>query len=161
MNNIKSNSQLKQKKNIKKIKFNIKEHNNTYSNIKTINLIWPIKKPVLFRYFNSNKKNIYNGIALGAPSGTKVFAALYGKVLYTGKQFNCFGNIIILQHSDFLVTIYGNLSHIYVQSGMNIQQNQSIGIVGCTGNVESPRIHFEVRYHGYPIDPLILLKKMQ
>ena len=44
---------------------------------------------------------------------------------------------------------------------MNIQQNQSIGIVGCTGNVESPRIHFEVRYHGYPIDPLILLKKMQ
>ena len=131
---------------------------NSY-NKKKINLIWPLKKPVLFRHFNSRVDQLYEGTSLGAPAGTKVFAAASGKVLHIGNQNNCFGNIIILKHSNSLITIYANLSQIYVKIGMIIKKGKYIGKVGLSGGVQSPRVHFEVRYNRNPINPLIVLPK--
>ncbi len=128
---------------------------NSYYKNKKARLIWPIKKPVLFRHFSQ----LYEGISLGAPAGTKVFAVSRGKVLHAGSQDNRFGNIVILEHSSSLVTIYANLSQINVRPGVKIQKGEIIGKVGRSGGVQSPRVHFEVRQNRKPVNPLVFLPK--
>ncbi|MDZ5648382.1 M23 family metallopeptidase [Nitrospirillum sp. BR 11828] len=101
----------------------------------------------------------YNdGINIAAPTGTPVVAADAGVVKYAGNQLRGFGNLVLIQHADGLVTAYAQLDQIMVEAGAKVARGQRIGTVGATGNVTSPQLHFEVRAPGNKVlDPMEVL----
>jgi murein DD-endopeptidase MepM/ murein hydrolase activator NlpD len=125
---------------------------------KKIDLAWPVKNGVLFKTFDTHPQRLYEGIALAAPKGTPVQAAAAGEVIYVGDDEARYGRIIIINHEDPFVTIYAHLDQIDVSKGQKIKQKESIGTVGQSGGVDSPRVYFQVRKHRTPVDPEIYLK---
>jgi murein DD-endopeptidase MepM/ murein hydrolase activator NlpD len=104
-----------------------------------------------------NDLRIHHGIDLANPIGVQVFAAGDGTVTWADKgHFNefesitAYGNTIVIEH-DFgyngqhVYTLYAHLSSILVTKGEHVQQDQVIGLIGNTGNVTGPHVHFEIR----------------
>ena len=89
----------------------------------------------------------YNGVDLGARTGTPVFAAASGDVVIN-RDYGWnggYGNYIVIQHSNGTQTLYGHLNANIVKMGWHVVQGQIIGYVGSTGKSTGPHLHFEVR----------------
>ncbi|KYG92005.1 hypothetical protein A0U40_03440 [[Bacillus] sp. KCTC 13219] len=104
----------------------------------------------------------HNGVDFGAPTGTPVYAAKEGVVIYvvpaTGHYPDSFGSVIFIDHGGGVVSIYAHLSATHVRVGQNVEQNQPIGNVGSTGRSTGPHLHFEVRVNNQPTNPLPLIQ---
>jgi len=101
--------------------------------------------------FNTDTFN--SGIDISAPLGQVVHSAGAGEVIYTG-TIKGYGQIIIIDHGGRTTTLYAHLSKILVDIGDRVKKEQTIGQVGDSGGVSSPRLHFEVRVEGKPTDPM-------
>jgi len=101
--------------------------------------------------FNTDTFN--SGIDISAPLGQVVHSAGAGEVIYTG-TIKGYGQIIIIDHGGRTTTLYAHLSKILVDIGDRVIKEQTIGQVGDSGGVSSPRLHFEVRVEGKPTDPM-------
>ncbi|MEK7547199.1 MAG: peptidoglycan DD-metalloendopeptidase family protein [Patescibacteria group bacterium] len=91
----------------------------------------------------------HNGIDLGAPVGTEVFAAEDGTVINVGNQDRfcpraAYGKFIVIKHNNGLTTLYGHLSLYIVSTGQKVTRGQLIGYVGKTGWATGPHTHFTV-----------------
>ncbi len=95
----------------------------------------------------------HTGIDLAAPTGTTVFAAGTGTVIFAGWSNWGYGNSIVLAHGPTLYTLYGHLSRINVRCGQFVNAGTPIGAVGTTGNSTGPHLHFEIRPNGVPVNP--------
>ncbi|MDD3032296.1 MAG: M23 family metallopeptidase, partial [Atribacterota bacterium] len=73
-------------------------------------------------------------------------------VIYTG-NVKGYGDIIIIDHGGNVVTLYAHLSKVLVGLNEQVSKGQIIGQVGTSGGVSSPRLHFEVRVEGKPVNP--------
>ncbi|HCR44429.1 MAG TPA: hypothetical protein DIV41_07585, partial [Ruminococcaceae bacterium] len=65
-----------------------------------------------------------------------------------------YGNRVIINHGNGLVTVYGHASKVLVSAGQKVSKGQPIARVGSTGNSTGPHCHFEVRKNGTKVDPL-------
>ena len=95
----------------------------------------------------------YNGVDLGAPVGTPIYAAAAGSVI-TSKEDGWnggYGSMIIISHSNGTQTLYGHLSGTAVYSGQNVAKGDLIGYVGSTGKSTGSHLHFEVRGGKNPV----------
>ncbi len=128
---------------------------------KTVNLILPVSKGVLFRVFDKTPERLFEGIALGAPQNTLVHAAAKGEVIYVAENVNRFGRMIIIKHDETFVSLYAHLERIDIAKGKLVVQGEVIGAVGTSGGVESPRLYFQVRKNRIPVDPERYLSKSQ
>jgi murein hydrolase activator len=99
-----------------------------------------------------------NGVDIQAVQGMEVAAVYGGHVVYTG-WFKGYGNLIILDHSNDYYTLYAHVADIHVKEGDDVRQGQRIGSVGDTGSLDGPRLYFEVRYQGRPLDPAEWLRQ--
>jgi septal ring factor EnvC (AmiA/AmiB activator) len=79
-------------------------------------------------------------------------------VVYTG-WFKGYGNLIILDHGNEYYTLYAHVAEIVVKEGDDVRQGQRIGTVGDTGSLAGPRLYFEVRFQGRPLDPTEWLRQ--
>jgi murein DD-endopeptidase MepM/ murein hydrolase activator NlpD len=87
------------------------------------------------------------------PSGTPVYAAATGTVLFAGPDKeaiygpwpNTYGNLVVLKHEHELFTLYAHLSKIDVQAGQVVGAGTQIGEVGKSGVAIGSHLHFEVR----------------
>lgn len=95
---------------------------------------------------------VRNGIEIDAPPGTPVNAVYDGEVVYAA-WFQGYGNLIILQHPGDMHSLYGYLSDFQVQRGERVTRGEPIGFVGDTGSLGGPRLYFEIRVGGRPVDP--------
>jgi murein DD-endopeptidase MepM/ murein hydrolase activator NlpD len=95
----------------------------------------------------------HTGIDLQAPTGTPVFAAANGTVIFAGWSNWGYGNSIVLAHGS-MFTLYGHLSAINVRCGQQVSAGTPIGAVGSTGNSSGPHLHFEIRPNGVPVNPV-------
>ncbi len=89
----------------------------------------------------------YNGVDLGAPSGTPVYASASGSIIVakSGGGYNGgYGNYIVISHSNGTQTLYAHLSSLAVSGGA-VSQGDLIGYVGNTGRSTGFHLHFEVR----------------
>lgn len=91
----------------------------------------------------------HNGIDFGAPTGTKVLAALSGIVEATGntdaiRGCYSFGKWVLVRHSNGLATLYAHLSHIGVSRGEAVATGGFLGYSGVTGFATGPHLHFTV-----------------
>ncbi|MGA9760825.1 MAG: peptidoglycan DD-metalloendopeptidase family protein [Gaiellaceae bacterium] len=115
-------------------------------------LIWPVQG-VLTSPFGMRWGRMHEGIDIGAPQGTPIYAAAGGTVNYAGWEGG-YGNLTLIDHGNGLATAYGHQSQFAVSNGQTVSQGQLIGYVGSTGHSTGPHVHFEVRVNGVPNDPL-------
>lgn len=90
----------------------------------------------------------HNGIDVGAPNGTPVYAAAAGTVIVAkndGAYNGGYGNYIVISHDNGTQTLYAHLSSVDVSVGSSVAQDQEIGGVGSTGRSTGNHLHFEVR----------------
>ena len=89
----------------------------------------------------------YNGVDLGAPYGTPVYAAAAGDAIIS-RNFGWnggYGIYIVISHSNGTQTLYSHLSDAIVFQGARVYKGQLIGYVGSSGKSTGPHLHFEVR----------------
>jgi murein DD-endopeptidase MepM/ murein hydrolase activator NlpD len=89
----------------------------------------------------------HGGIDLAAPEGTPARAAESGEVIFIGNRAG-YGRTVMIQHDYGYVTLYGHLSRILVKKGEKVQRGMDIGLVGKTGRVTGPHLHFEILKEG-------------
>lgn len=94
----------------------------------------------------------HSGIDFRAPSGTPIFAAASGTVVYAGTNGG-YGRMVDIDHGNGLVTRYAHMSAIMVHDGQKISAGQRLGSSGSTGRSTGPHLHFEVRRGDTAIDP--------
>lgn len=112
--------------------------------------IWPTDGKVVSA-FNASRK----GIDIAGKIGQPVVAAGDGKVLYA-KNMRGYGNLIILEHGDSMVTAYAHNKTILVREGQMVTQRQQIAEMGDS-DADTVKLRFQVRHMGKPIDPISLL----
>lgn len=89
----------------------------------------------------------HNGIDIAAPVGTEILAAADGEVIInrTGGWNGGYGNYIVIRHPNGTQTLYSHNSTNLVSVGESVKQGQVIGLIGRTGKVTGPHLHFEIR----------------
>ncbi len=117
----------------------------------------PLKGSVISNYGQQKQPDlnayVFNsGIDISAPMGEPVRAASFGTVIYIG-NVKGYGDIIILDHGGNVVTLYAHLAKVLVKLNEQVSKGQIIGQVGTSGGVPTPRLHFEVRVEGKPVNP--------
>lgn len=95
----------------------------------------------------------YNGVDLGAPNGTPVYASAGGTVIVAknnGGYNGGYGNYIVIKHDNGTQTLYAHLSSVGISLGQTVEKGTRIGGVGNTGRSTGNHLHFEVRGAGNP-----------
>ena len=118
---------------------------------RTIDWQWPVQGR-LITTFNSNKSG-RKGIDIAAKEGKDIRAAAPGKVVYSGNGLISYGNLVIIKHNRTYLSAYAHNRKLLVKEGDAIRAGQKIAELGQTGT-ESPRLHFEIRKNGKPVNPL-------
>lgn len=114
---------------------------------------WPVKGVVTSGFGRRRGRN-HEGIDIGAKSGTPIRAAAAGEVKFSGWGPTGYGKMIIIKHPNELTTVYAHNSRNLVPKGRKVSKGQIIGLVGSTGRSTGPHLHFEVRNHTHPKDPI-------
>jgi murein DD-endopeptidase MepM/ murein hydrolase activator NlpD len=108
------------------------------------------------RQFNGRVQSRHRGLDLAGPVGAPVAAANRGVVALVG-QFYYAGDAIYIDHGRGLVTAYFHLSKVDVAEGDTVEAGQRIGLVGATGRVTGPHLHWVARYGQVSVDPVSLV----
>lgn len=119
-------------------------------------LALPAKGRVLAQY--GDPKPVGNlkwrGLFVGAEDGAPVRAISRGRVAYAD-WLRGFGLLLILEHGDGYMTLYGHNQSLTKQAGEWVDAGDVIARVGNTGDAPQPGLYFEIRHHGEPRDPLL------
>jgi len=107
---------------------------------------WPADGKLSGPYEESKK-----GIDIVGKSGQQITAAASGKVLYAGTMRG-YGNLVIVKHSNTLLSAYAHNKTILVKEGQAVTRGQPIAEMGDS-DTDSVKLHFEVRQQGKPVDP--------
>lgn len=121
------------------------------SDASLINWGWPANGAVIQGFTTSTK-----GIDIKGNIGDPVVAAANGKVMYAGNGVRGLGNLILLGHSDGFITAYAHNDSLLVKTGQEIKKGEKIATLG-ESDTTSPRLHFEVRRRGTPVNPMSYL----
>jgi lipoprotein NlpD len=114
--------------------------------------IWPVNGRVIDKFDEKRNK----GIGIAGKEGDPVVASADGQVVYSGSGLRGYGNLVILKHSDDFISAYAHNRQILVKQGQMVKRGQRIAEVGRT-EATQPKLHFEIRRQGKPVDPLAYL----
>ncbi|MDC9719797.1 MAG: peptidoglycan DD-metalloendopeptidase family protein [Gammaproteobacteria bacterium] len=131
--------------------------NKNFNGHSSVKWQWPIKGK-LIRSF-SNKGNAFHGIDVSSSLGKSVKAASSGIIVYAGSGIQGYGNLVVVKHNDTYLSAYAYNSRILVVEGAQVSAGQIIAEVG-KGPQLDPRLHFEIRKNGKPVNPLRYLPKL-
>ncbi len=125
-------------------------------------LLWPVDGGRIVSTFGPRFSSFHDGLDIAATTGTPVFAAADGRVVYSGDGLSGYGNLIILRHKNGLITIYAHNTKLHVDAGDSVRKGENISDVGATGHASGPHLHFEVRMQDkqqryVAVDPMPLL----
>ncbi|MBP7401432.1 MAG: peptidoglycan DD-metalloendopeptidase family protein [Clostridia bacterium] len=103
----------------------------------------------------------HTGVDIGADYGTPIISVAAGTVMVVYNPWEGqntggygYGNYIVVNHGNGLVTLYGHLKNVQVEQDQWVGAGDVIALMGSTGNSTGPHLHFEVRVGGYPVEPL-------
>ncbi len=121
-------------------------------------LPWPCKGK-LFRKFGIYKdpefstKRKQNGIDFRVPKGEVIKAIYSGKVIFAD-WFKSYGNLVIVDHGEKVISFYAHCDRLYVEKGEFVNESAVIATSGDTGSLEGDMLHFEIRHKMEPKNPL-------
>jgi hypothetical protein len=118
-------------------------------------LVWPVSGRITSR-FGDRRGRFHAGIDIAAAEGTPVVAAAAGRVVIA-EWLPDFGQAVVLDHGDGFTTLSAHHRELLVGMRDQVTRGQPIGLVGATGRVTGPHLHFETRLVGVPRDPSSLL----
>jgi murein hydrolase activator len=126
-------------------------------------LMMPVKGKIVsfFGHYKDSKfkvNHFQSGINIKADRGEPIRAVYSGRTLFSS-WFKGFGNMIILDHGDHYYTVYAHLEEQFKSKGDPVEAGEVIATVGDSGSLTGAGLHFEVRYHGKPMNPLGWIKK--
>jgi len=121
--------------------------NNLTSEDKNIGWIWPAEGKIV-GMFEDGKK----GIDIAGKLGQPVVAAGAGKVMYAGSGIRGYGNLVIVKHTNNLLSAYAYNKTILVKEGQSVSKGEKIAEMG-NSDTDAIKLHFEIRQQGKPVDP--------
>lgn len=116
-----------------------------------LDLIWPVKGEIIQRFTPETK-----GIDVAGNVGDPVVAAAAGKVVYAGNGVRGLGNLVIIDHGGGFITAYAHNERLLAKNNDTVSKGAEIAKLGQS-DTTSPRLHFEVRRNGTPVNPLSYL----
>jgi murein DD-endopeptidase MepM/ murein hydrolase activator NlpD len=122
----------------------------------------PVEGPItsafgLRRVFNDKARNPHTGVDIAASEGTPVEACNDGIVAFA-RELYLEGKTIIIDHGFGLFSIYMHLSAIQANEGDTVHVGDVIGLVGATGRVTGPHLHWGMKLLGAKVDPFSLMR---
>jgi lipoprotein NlpD len=110
--------------------------------------MWPSDGKIIATFDEGRNK----GIDIAGKLGQQVMAAGSGKVMYAGSGIRGYGNLVIVKHSNNLLSAYAHNRTILVKEGQNVTKGQAIAEMGDS-DADTVKLHFEIRQQGKPVDP--------
>lgn len=131
----------------------------------TRDMAWPARGRIsgVFgsqRILNGQPRQPHFGLDVAGPTGTPIAAALPGRVSLSG-DFYFFGQILVLDHGHGVNTLYAHLSQRIAREGQVVAQGERIALMGATGRVTGPHLHFSLSWYQLFLDPQPLLPARQ
>jgi murein hydrolase activator len=126
-------------------------------------LVMPVAGDVVSR-FGPKQSGDYkaftfqSGIDIKVERGEPVRSVFQGNVMFA-EWLKGYGNLVIINHGENYYTLYAHLQEMFKKKGDTVETGEVIGTVGDTGSIKGVCLHFELRHHGKPVDPLTWLKK--
>ncbi|HEY6966501.1 MAG TPA: peptidoglycan DD-metalloendopeptidase family protein [Burkholderiales bacterium] len=114
-----------------------------------IDFIWPAKGRVVAGFSEPRNK----GVDIAGNAGDPVYAAAAGRVIYVGQGIPGLGKFIVVRHENGFNTVYAHNRENLVKMDQNLTRGQKIAEIGST-DADSPKLHFQIRKFGTPLDPL-------
>lgn len=111
---------------------------------------WPTKGGIDVNF--GAKPGTGTGVLIDGRSGQSIYAAASGRVVYAGSGLIGYGKLIILKHNDTYLSAYGYTASLLAKEGDEIKKGQKIATMG-EGPERKPRLHFEIRRNGKPVNP--------
>jgi lipoprotein NlpD len=96
---------------------------------------------------------LQKGVVIQANSGASVKPAAHGVVVYAGDGLRDYGKLVIIKHSNYLLSAYGHNQKLLVSEGQVVDGSKIISKLGTSG-----RLYFEIRKDGKPINPVAYIK---
>ncbi len=122
--------------------------NGNTKDVSGITWSWPTQGNVITPYKSGKNR----GIDISGTKGQTVVAAADGTVLHRGNM-NGYGNLVIIKHSDGVLSAYAHNDKILVKEKQQVKRGQQIAEMGNTDS-DKVKLHFEIRYQGKPVDPM-------
>jgi len=112
--------------------------------------IWPTAGRVVVQF--GDRPGSGTGILIAGKMKQPVQAAADGRVVYAGGGLIGYGKLIIVKHNDTYLSAYGHNASLLVKEGDSVKKGQRIATMG-EGPGRKPRLHFEIRRNGKPVNP--------
>ncbi len=107
-------------------------------------------------YYNGQRRSPHAGVDFAGKIGTPVRAANAGNVVVARPMYFT-GNTIVVDYGDRLFSIFAHLSELHAKAGDTVEPTTVVGLLGATGRVTGPHLHWSVRLNGARVDPLSLV----
>lgn len=115
----------------------------------------PVRGELINRFGNPREDSgtTWKGLFIKSSSGQEVRCIADGRVVFSD-WLRGFGNIIIVDHGDNYMSLYGNNETLYKQAGASVRTGDVIAATGNSGGIAESGLYFEMRYQSRPFDPL-------
>jgi lipoprotein NlpD len=118
-----------------------------------IDWTWPASGKIIATFDEGGAPGVTKGIHIAGKIGDPVLAAAAGKVIYVGSGLRGMGNFVVVRHTPAYLSVYAHNSRILVKEEQTVARGQKIAELG-NSDADQPKLHFEVRHQGKPVDPL-------
>lgn len=117
-------------------------------------LHWPVRGELVGRFGSLRPESggVWRGVFIRSEVGADVKAVAAGTVAFAD-WLRGFGNLVIVDHGDGYMTVYGNNETVFKNPGEGVKAGETIASVGAGGGLDESGLYFEVRFRGQPQDP--------
>ena len=106
--------------------------------------------------YNGQPRSAHGGADFPSPAGTPIHAPNAGRVVLAANLYYT-GNTVVIDHGLGLYSLFAHLSRIDVAEGASVDRGFVVGLVGATGRVTGPHLHWTVRAGGARVDPMAVI----
>lgn len=131
---------------------NVSKTNTDFLSLKG-KLPWPVVGKLSHKFGSARTEVAWDGVLIDAKEGLEVQAVTRGKVVFA-EWFRSFGLMIIIDHGQGYLTLYGYNQSLYKKTGDAVEAGDVIASVGQSGGRNKAGLYFGIRNKGVPIDPL-------
>ena len=121
-----------------------------------LKFVWPLKGKIILKFVGKGNQ-VHDGIDIASTVAVPVRASAPGRVIYSGSDIKGYGNMVILKHKGSYSSIYAHNSENKVKKGSFVKAGDIIALVGKSGRINTPALHFEIRKGKKALNPISLL----